>query len=134
MTDSEGKLLSTGETDVTPVVDQQKALDRLAGIVIHVNPPRPRPTKPEPARRNQASRKNRSAMSAIARHEEIHGFIAQAADDAGRNNERFCEFLQRDHVPVPPRFSARSWSEAWKKRENRADIRAFKSYHRRPRS
>jgi hypothetical protein len=55
--------------------------------------------------------------------------IKQAAKDAGRNNQLFCEFLDRDRVPVPPTWKVADWKAAWKK-QFYTKISAFKSNRR----
>jgi hypothetical protein len=53
--------------------------------------------------------------------------IAQAAREAGADNKRFCEFLDREGVSVRPQYGVRNWQAAWEKEELRPAIRRFKS-------
>jgi hypothetical protein len=72
------------------------------------------------------SRRKKPASTESSRREEIQKLIARAAQEAGRNNRQFCEFLDRDHVPVPPAWGVRSWPDAWGKSKLHAQIRSFK--------
>lgn len=86
-------------------------------------PPR-QPEKPElvsvPHRREKQN----------SRKEKARELITRAAQESGRDNERFCEFLNRDRVPIDPRWRVNSWLEAWGNLKLRPRIRAFKSRYR----
>jgi hypothetical protein len=75
--------------------------------------------------------KKRPALPDTSRSKQIRGLIKRDAEEAGRDNELFCEFLDRDHVQIDPTWGARSWSDAWAKKKLHLKIRAFKSYWRR---
>jgi hypothetical protein len=74
------------------------------------------------------ARKSRSAPA--SRWERYSAVIARAAQDAGENNRLFCEFLDRDDVPVPSTWGVATWLEAWANPKLHSRISAFKSYHR----
>jgi len=61
-----------------------------------------------------------------SRTPESTAIISRAAQEAGRNNRLFCEFMHRDHVPVPAAWGVRTWLEAWEKKALRPKIRSFK--------
>jgi hypothetical protein len=79
----------------------------------------------------QARRTRHSLTSAPAsRWERYSAVIAQAVQESGTNNKLFCEFLDRDGVPVLPSWRVATWQEAWANPKMQSRIRSFKSDHR----
>lgn len=70
--------------------------------------------------------------SSASRMAELGPIIARDAEEAGRNISRFCEFMHRDGIPVPPTWGVRNWLRVRDKKDKalRARIRAFKSDHK----
>jgi hypothetical protein len=59
---------------------------------------------------------------------QFDALIARAACEAA-DNQQFCEFLERDRVPVsvaPATWGIRRWSDAMKDKKTQAKLRSFK--------
>jgi hypothetical protein len=61
-----------------------------------------------------------------SRSDKRQEMISRAASEAGENNKLFCEFLDREGVPVRSQYGVRDWRAAWEKEELRSAIRSFK--------